>query len=139
MTKKWADHTVEEKTAIYEGLAKVYDEHNHPAGLKPPGCASEYVNIMMANTEQNKVGPISVTGEFSISDSALVEEITPKIKECLAGVSDAVVKLSTKRGVGDPMGTIKTVNKLDGTECDVTHNPGEVLLLDFWATWCPPC
>ena len=93
----------------------------------------------MANTEQNKVGPISVTGEFSISDSALVEEITPKIKECLAGVSDAVVKLSTKRGVGDPMGTIKTVNKLDGTECDVTHNPGEVLLLDFWATWCPPC
>jgi thiol-disulfide isomerase/thioredoxin len=37
------------------------------------------------------------------------------------------------------MGVIKAVNKLDGTECDVSHQAGQVLLLDFWATWCPPC
>jgi thiol-disulfide isomerase/thioredoxin len=57
----------------------------------------------------------------------------------VANVSDAVVSISTKRGVGASMGVIKTVNKLDGTECDVTHEAGQVLLLDFWATWCPPC
>lgn len=57
----------------------------------------------------------------------------------MANVSDASVAISMKRGVGASMGVIKSVNKLDGTECDITHEAGQVLLLDFWATWCPPC
>ena len=140
MSKKWADHSSEEKKNIYEALAKVYAEAGHPAGLKAPGCTSEFVNILMANQFQEAVRPLSIEGEFSIDKAAVVEEITPKIKECVANVSDAKVSISTKRGVGSPMGDIKTVNKVeDGQECDVKHNPGEVLLLDFWATWCPPC
>jgi len=68
-----------------------------------------------------------------------VTDLTPKLKACVAGVSDASVTLATKRGVGSEMGVIKAVNGLDGTETNVEHKAGEVLLLDFWATWCPPC
>ena len=113
MSKKWADHSAEEKKNIYEALAKVYEEAGHPAGLKAPGCTSEFVNIMMANQFQEAVRPLEITGEFKIEDAAVVDQITPKIKDCVANVSDAKVSLSTKRGVGSPMGDIKAVNKVD--------------------------
>ena len=28
--------------------------------------------------------------------------------------------------------------KVEG-KCNIKHEEGQVLLLDFWATWCPPC
>lgn len=28
---------------------------------------------------------------------------------------------------------------VDGEHKTLSHNAGEVILLDLWATWCPPC
>jgi len=49
MSKKWEEHTSEEKKAVYEALAVVYEEAGHPKQLEPPSQTCEYVNILMAN------------------------------------------------------------------------------------------
>ncbi len=32
-----------------------------------------------------------------------------------------------------------TVEKLDGTQFNIAEHMGEVVWINFWATWCPPC
>ena len=43
-------------------------------------------------------------------------------------------------GAGDSYKTITDICEFDKNEtCSLEHKEGEVWLLDFWATWCPPC
>lgn len=53
----------------------------------------------------------------------------------LAGL---VNKIKQNIGIGKPAKDF-TVTLLDGKTFQLSQEKGKVMLIDFWATWCPPC
>jgi len=72
------------------------------------------------------------------------KEAVDKLKEDLTAIAKEVegvaVKVGVQLGPGCQYDPIKNIVPIAGGDpLTLNHTKGEVWLIDFWATWCPPC
>ena len=94
----------------------------------------------LADTKVEGRLALTVDKELPSTEAAKVDKFKEAIKPIIEGVEGVEIKVVSKLAAGDMYKTITGIQKMGSEKtCDLPHTEGEVWLLDFWATWCPPC
>jgi len=92
----------------------------------------------LAAAEVQDTFSIDVEGSLGPSDKDQVDAFTKEVEplKCDGLKIDVQVLL----GPGCQYDTIKGIVPMKGGDpINLEHKAGEVWMIDFWATWCPPC
>ena len=138
--KDFGRFTTEEQLDKVKQLGALIADHGLQGQVKAK-LFDQVVCPLKAPEVQRQMA-LFIEGKAALSDKPKVDAFKKAARPLLAGINPRTMKMEISCGVkvGDPYLEITdVVDVWTEDEKNITHKQGQVLLIDFWATWCPPC
>lgn len=127
-----------EKDALVANVADVVKKHGLESKLKIQ-VTRETVCALAANEIEDSQ-TLSLEKSFPEEMKDTIDAFQADIKPVVEGIKNVEVKVQCAIGVGSTYKPLKDIVPIKGGDpITLEHKAGEVWLIDFWATWCPPC
>ena len=126
----YLNHTMREQPGLDDG--KSMNEQTYvAAGQMLSGGSRDYVQAMMVGRELS----------YGMLDDALRlygDYMAGQAGEGFKKRSESIYEAMQKLTAGNPAPEF-TMTDIEGREVSLGDFRGKVIMLDFWASWCPPC
>lgn len=136
MSKPFSSLSTVEQSDLIAKIKELLSKHGLSAEIM--SVREVVANHNAGDLEDNY--SLVVKKELSPAQKDKAEAFNAEVKGIIEGISDVEIQMVCQIGAGQTYETIEKVTSIKSDDAvSLVHTPGEVWLLDFWATWCPPC
>lgn len=135
---KVSEMTADDRKALVGKISTCIKSHGFENDIKVKTVRETVCDMKKTDVEDNF--SIVVDKMFGPDKKEAADKLKEELSKVVEGVAGVSIKVGVQLGPGCQYDPIKDIVPIAGGEpLTLNHTKGEVWLIDFWATWCPPC